>query len=272
MSGLAVNRQQCSTLSCFVSAACNSGFSSLDANGFSKDAIRTDPAVGSAAIIADLESFAADGLYVQIFTSFPARRKGSVPFGRVCGLIESLNKAAKALPDEGVDIRASLPCVLLPFEWKGIFASSFCIRARLDYHAALCASRQSGFGSNRGSRRGCIRTGKGFERNPGTSALGHREPARNAGYLQLAIRDSAVKAAAEARPRHHAELPRSERPGDSAAHAEAGVQDCNAEQLRLLIVYLRRHHVVMDRIVECAPGAGKGRVWLLEILLARLPG
>ena len=63
-------------------------FSSLDANGFSKDAIRTDPAVDSAAIIADLGSFAADGLYeVQIFTSLPARRKGSVPFGRVCGLM-----------------------------------------------------------------------------------------------------------------------------------------------------------------------------------------
>jgi hypothetical protein len=220
-------------------------------------------------MIADLESFAADGLYeAQIFISFRRAAKALYPSAEFVVLIESLNKAAKALPEEGADIRASLLCVLLPFEWKGISAFSLCIRARLDYHAALCAARQSGFGSNRGSRGGCIRTGKGFERNSGTSALGHCEPARSSGYFQLAIRDYVVKAAAEAHP---PELPRRERRGDSAAHAEAGVQDCNAEQLRLLIVYLRRHHVVMDRIVERASGAGKGRVWLLEILLARLP-
>ena len=94
---------------------------------------------------------------------------------------------------------------------------------------------------------------------------------RDAGS-HIVIGATTRQAAAEAHPRHYDELPCSERRDDSAAHAEAGLQDCNAEQLRLLIVYLCRHHVVMGRIVECAPGAGKGRIRLLEILLARLPG
>ena len=63
-------------------------FSSLDVNGSSKDAIRTDPAVDSAAIISYLESFAADGLYEGLnFHYLAGTAQGFCPFGRVCGLM-----------------------------------------------------------------------------------------------------------------------------------------------------------------------------------------
>jgi hypothetical protein len=44
--------------------------SRFDANALSKNAVRSDPAVDSTPIIADLKSLAADGLYeVQIFSA-----------------------------------------------------------------------------------------------------------------------------------------------------------------------------------------------------------
>jgi len=44
--------------------------SGLDANASSKNAVRSDPAVDSTAIIANLESYAADGFHeVQVFST-----------------------------------------------------------------------------------------------------------------------------------------------------------------------------------------------------------
>jgi hypothetical protein len=67
-------------------------YSGLDANAFSKNTIRSDPAVDSTAIVADLESFAADGLYeVKIFsTSYLAEHDVS---DRECGTIDRRDSA-----------------------------------------------------------------------------------------------------------------------------------------------------------------------------------
>lgn len=64
-SGLPVIQVQLGELSIFPEIRSSSG---LYVNALSKNAVRTDPAVDSTAIIADLEPLAADGLHVvQVF-------------------------------------------------------------------------------------------------------------------------------------------------------------------------------------------------------------
>jgi hypothetical protein len=69
--------------------------SCLNANAFSKNAVRTNPAVDSAAIVADLESLATDGLdKVQIFiTPYPTEHDVS---DRESGTIDRYNSAEVA--------------------------------------------------------------------------------------------------------------------------------------------------------------------------------
>jgi hypothetical protein len=69
--------------------------SRLDANAFSKNAVRTNPAVDSTAIVADLKPFAIDGLHeVQIFST-PHSTEHDVP-GRESGAIDRRDRAEVA--------------------------------------------------------------------------------------------------------------------------------------------------------------------------------